>query len=109
MQNYLKIEKNKNGRVTFAKLRTGSHWLQIHVGRFTGIARENRICKQCHLHEVENEGHCLLVCPEYDKIRARSRKIFPCMSLETLFKKEQTELVKYVEECYDAHGTSEVQ
>ena len=106
MQEYLKYERNKNGRIFFAKFRTGSHWLQIHVGRFIGMERENRICQQCNLHEVEDEEHSLLRCTRYKDIRARYRNIFPCMSLEALFNKKQSELMRFVEECHEAHGAS---
>jgi len=42
MQDYLKNEKDKIRRQLFARFRTGSHWLQVQVGRFKGAPRETR-------------------------------------------------------------------
>ena len=43
MENYLKIKDYQN-RKAICKLRTSSHLLKIETGRWTNIARENRIC-----------------------------------------------------------------
>ena len=64
LQPYLRA-KNRDLRKRMARFRTGSHWLAIHQGRFTGVERENRICKKCSLGVVEDEEHMMFVCPLY--------------------------------------------
>ena len=54
MENYLKI-KNCQNRKAISKLRTSSHLLKIEKGRWTNIARENRICTRCRQNTVEDE------------------------------------------------------
>jgi len=108
MQDYLKNEKNKIRRQLFARFRTGSHWLQVQVGRFKGAPRETRTCEQCSLHEIEDEEHCLLKCSRYENIRARYGNMFPCVSLEAFFKKDQVLIAKYIEECHEIHGCSSI-
>jgi hypothetical protein len=78
----------------------------MQVGRFQRVPRENRICEQCCLHEVEDEEHCLLKCTHYEDIRTRYGNLFPCVSLEAFFKKDHALIAKYIEECHDAHGGS---
>jgi hypothetical protein len=111
MQNYLCCMKDRTRRQIFTRFRTGSHWLQVQVGRFQGIARSNRLCKQCFSHELEDEEHCLLHCSHNKNIRARYVGLFTTcqnISLGDLFKKDQDLIAKYVEECYDIHSGSSV-
>ena len=61
MENYLKIKDYQN-RKAICKLRTSSHLLKIETGRWTNIARENRICTQCRQNTVEDEYHFLFDC-----------------------------------------------
>ena len=61
MENYLKIKDYQNIKAT-SKLRTSSHLLKIATGRWTTIARENRICTQCRQNTVEDEYHFLFDC-----------------------------------------------
>ena len=35
--------------------------LEIETGRYYGITREQRICKQCNLNVIENEQHFYLI------------------------------------------------
>jgi len=108
MQDHLKNEKNTIRRQLFARFRTGSHWLQVQVGRFKGAPRETRICEQCSLHEVEDEEHFLLKCSRYENIRARYGNMFPCVSLEAFFKKDQVLIANYIVECHEIHGCSSI-
>ena len=45
------------------KLRGGTAAFQIEVGRWRGIKREERICKECQSGEVEDVCHWLMQCP----------------------------------------------
>ena len=50
-----------------ARLRMSAHKLAIETGRHVRhkICKEERICKNCDLAEVEDESHFLLKCPLY--------------------------------------------
>ena len=61
---YLNI-KNDNHRKSLTKLRLSSHKLEIEVGRWNKVKREERVCKFCQLGKVENESHFLFECPKY--------------------------------------------
>lgn len=63
-ENYLKI-KNFSNRRAITKLRTSNHTLAIEVGRWSKVERENRICKQCAEHKIEDEIHLLFECTKY--------------------------------------------
>ena len=45
-----------------AKLRGGTAELRVETGRWNGLKKEERICKQCTMGEVANEEHFLLRC-----------------------------------------------
>ena len=45
-----------------AKLRRGSAELRLETGRWIGLEREDRICAQCGLREVENVEQFVLRC-----------------------------------------------
>ena len=53
-EKYLQINIFRK-RKAITKLRTSNHTLAIEAGRWTNIERENRICKQCTLHKIEDE------------------------------------------------------
>ena len=67
---YLSIPNIKH-RICLSKLRTSNHKLHIETGRHTNpkTPLDNRICTLCHLNEIENETHFLLVCPKYNSLR----------------------------------------
>ena len=44
------------------KLRGGTAELRVKTGRWSGLQREERICRQCALEEVEDEAHFVLRC-----------------------------------------------
>ena len=52
----------KRRRRVLAKLRGRTAALRIETGRWSGIKREERSCRQCTVEEVEDEEHCLLRC-----------------------------------------------
>ena len=45
-----------------AELRGGTAELKVETGRWIGLEREDRICGQCGLREVENVEHFVLRC-----------------------------------------------
>ena len=51
------------------KLRGGTAAFQIEIGRWRGMKREERICKECQSGEVEDVCHWLLQCPTWDHLR----------------------------------------
>ena len=44
------------------KLRGGTAEMRIEMGRWSGLSRDERICKNCDEVEVENGEHFLLHC-----------------------------------------------
>ena len=50
----------KRRRRILAKLRGGTAALRIETGRWSGLKREERLCRQCRLEEVEDVEHFLL-------------------------------------------------
>ena len=52
----------KRQRRMVAKLRGETVALRIETGRWNGLKREERSCKQCTVEEVEDEEHFLLRC-----------------------------------------------
>ena len=61
--------KKKGDRSMLMKLRGGTAAFQIEIGRWRGMKREERICKECQSGEVENVCHWLLQCPTWDHLR----------------------------------------
>ena len=64
IEKYLTI-KNFSNRRAITKLRTSNHTLAIEAGRWTNTERENRLCKQCTQHQIEDEIHFLFECTKY--------------------------------------------
>ena len=54
------INIRKFGRI-LTQFRVSAHGLEIEKGRYSGIARSDRICKLCQL-SIEDEYHFLLIC-----------------------------------------------
>ena len=59
-----KIE-DRHARKLLASLRLSCHPLRIESGRYRNIARENRLCENCTLGEIEDEEHFVTTCPLY--------------------------------------------
>ena len=53
-------EQEKNHRRMLIMLRGGSAPLQIETGRWKGVPREERFCRECGMNEVEDCDHWLL-------------------------------------------------
>ena len=54
--------ESKGIRRMLTKLRGGTAELRVETGRWSGLQREERICKQCTLGEMEDEVHFVLRC-----------------------------------------------
>ena len=67
METYLLDLPNLDHLTAVARLRMSAHRLAIETGRHVKpkIGKEERICKNCALEEVEDESHFLLKCPLY--------------------------------------------
>ena len=57
------------------KLCGGTAPLQVEMGRWRGVKREERICKECNSGEVEDVIHWLLRCPTWNSQRQPLMKI----------------------------------
>ena len=57
---YVGINMSKHLISLLAQLRSGTLPLEIEIGRYYGITREQRICKQCHINVIENEQHYII-------------------------------------------------
>ena len=51
------------------KLRGGTAAFQVETGRWQGVKREDRVCKECGSGEVEGVTHWLLRCPAWSSLR----------------------------------------
>ena len=56
-------------RSTLLQLRAGCLPIEIELGRYFQIPRNERLCKQCTSGTVENEKHFLFHCTRYSDIR----------------------------------------
>ena len=72
LEPYLSLISNPKVRKTFSQFRVSNHKPNIERGRYENIAREQRICKLCQTHEIENEFHFAFKCEKYKEIRNRS-------------------------------------
>ena len=95
---YILSVKNRHHRRILAQFRTGSHWLNIETGRYTGTARNDRKCPMCpekitnpgipaqHFdafdteeeacEAVEDEHHMLFDCSGYASARIQFQDLF---------------------------------
>lgn len=63
----------KRTRSYYAQFRTGILPLTVEVGRFHGLALENRLCPLCKENQIDNiedEFHFLCVCQSYTGLRS---------------------------------------
>ena len=61
------VLKSNFERRMMLKLRGGTAMFQIEMGRWHGLKREERVCKECDSGEVE--CHWLLQCSAWDHLR----------------------------------------
>ena len=68
-EEYVKFVMSKKLRSTLVQLRAGCLPIEIELGRYLQIPRNERLCKQCTSGTVENEKHFLFHCTRYSDIR----------------------------------------
>ena len=54
--------KCRRRRRILAKLRGGTAGLEVETGRWRGVSREERVCKNCQSEEMEDVEHLLMRC-----------------------------------------------
>ena len=67
--------KCKRQRRMLAKLRGGVAELRIETGRWRGLPREERVCKNCRSGEVEDAEHLVMRCELVKEERGRLSKL----------------------------------
>jgi hypothetical protein len=60
---------NKAHRTVLMKLRGGTAHFHIETGRWRGVPREERFCKECPSGDIEDIGHWLLHCDAWQASR----------------------------------------
>ena len=60
---------SKSSRSNIAKLRSGTLPLNIELGRYTNVPKEQRTCKMCNYNVIEDELHFMFKCPKYLTLR----------------------------------------
>ena len=60
---------NDSQRQTITRWRLSNHKLQIELGRYLNIPREDRKCTECSL--LEDEYHAIFVCPLFHHLRMK--------------------------------------
>ncbi|XP_069129308.1 uncharacterized protein [Argopecten irradians] len=71
LQFYLTKSLSKQRRISVSKLRLSAHNLAIETGRYRNVERNNRLCRNCELFEIEDEYHFLFICPKFSDIRRK--------------------------------------
>jgi hypothetical protein len=56
---------SKKDAVTLCRFRAGNSKIPVVTGRFTGIARHERLCRLCQLNELGDEFHYIMTCPKF--------------------------------------------
>ena len=78
-EKYLGVIVNSSKRRLMSKFRMGICPLRIESGRYEGGTRlppEKRVCRCCHLNEVEDEEHFFNVCPAFKENRKKLMDVF---------------------------------
>ena len=106
-EDYLDKITNDSLRICLTRFRLSSHNLEIELGRYQNIIRENRLCKLCTSNQTETEFHFLLSCPKYSEIRKQyfGTISWPTMSLfknivSTKNRKKLFKLCKYLKDAF---------
>ena len=89
----LKLSIPEHHRISYTRIRLGSHRLKIETGRWSRIPRERRVC-ECG--EVQDEIHVLVSCPLLENLR-RAHPDLNFDSVVALFSQENVYLLcKYI-------------
>jgi len=77
-EEYLRWAVTVEQRSLYARLRSGTHPLNIEMGRWYQKPEAERVCYVCLTGKVESEAHFLLDCYRYNRQRD---KLFACIKL----------------------------
>jgi len=83
VSDYVLFNIPKYKRSLMAQFRAGILPLEIETGRFRNTPLNERICKLCNLHEIEDEYHFLLRCEMFDN--ERQTMFSKCVQFESSF------------------------
>jgi exonuclease III len=67
LEPYLSLNLSRKNCSKISRFRMSSHKLRIETGRHENpkIPDEERFCLKCNTNEIEDEIHCLLLCPQH--------------------------------------------
>ena len=65
------VEVKCKRRRILVQLRSGTTALEVETGRWQGVRREERVCRNCRSEEVENVDHWLLRCTGMAEVREK--------------------------------------
>ena len=68
IEDYLLKESNFKNRQMITKFRVSDHILEVELGRYKNIPRENRFCQVCK-DEIDDEYHFFLKCKQNSTLR----------------------------------------
>ena len=68
-EEYVTLMMGKKLRSALVQLRAGCLPIEIELGRYLHIPRNERLCKQCSMGTVESEKHFLFHCTKYHVLR----------------------------------------
>ena len=71
VEKYCQIHLKRFQRSLLARLRLGVLPIQVEVGRYSNIPRQDRHCPLCTSREIEDENHILFQCPKYEAPRTK--------------------------------------
>ena len=64
---------NDSQRQVITRWRLSNHKLQVELGRYSNIPREDRKCTRCNV--LEDEYHAIFVCPAFHHLRVKHTEI----------------------------------
>jgi hypothetical protein len=104
---YLQIVQSWPARKRLAQLRTGSHLLQVELGRHqraTTRQCESRVCQRCGSGAVDDASHMVFECEHLARARAKYADLFGQGEgdLGDFFAQPPIRLAAFVLECFEA-------
>ena len=77
LEPYLLLNLSRKMYNKIARFRVSSHNLRIETGRHENpiLPAAERLCLKCSMHEIEDEKHCLIVCPHNKLSREELLKV----------------------------------
>ena len=86
-------------RVSFTRLRLGSHYLRVETGRWARLPRHQRVCR-CDKSSVQDETHILFHCPLTAAVRAKYPEFTNIINCYELYKQDNIiRIAMFCHEC----------